>query len=147
MRFRSTVQLGGKTATGIPVPEDVVTGLGSSRRPAVRVTVNGRHTYRSTVAPYAGAYMIALSAENRAAAGVHAGDEIDVDLELDTEPRDVAVPEDLAAALDADPETRRRFDALSYSRRRAHVLAVEGAKTPDTRARRVAKVLEELRRA
>jgi hypothetical protein len=98
MRFRATVELGGKTATGIQVPAEVVTGLGSHRRPSVRVSVGG-HTYRTTVAPMGGAYFVPLSAENRTAAGLAAGDQVDVDIELDTEPREVTVPADLAAAL------------------------------------------------
>src|SRR4051812_28509573 len=116
MRFRSTVELGGRTATGIPVPDDVVTALGAGRRPAVRVTVGG-HTYRSTVAARGGRFLVPLSAENREGAGVAAGDEVEVDLELDTEPREVAVPPDLADALDAEPAARSAFDRLAYSHR------------------------------
>lgn len=142
MRFRATVVLAGRTATGIPVPADVVTGLGSGRRPPVHVTVAG-HRYRSTIAPMGGVSWIPLSAEHRTAAGVAAGEEVDVEVELDTEPRTAQVPDDLAAALDTD--TRRAFDALSYSHQRRHVLAVEGAKAAETRARRVAKVVQELR--
>jgi len=138
MRFRSTVELGGKTATGLRVPDEVVEALGSGKRPAVWVTVAG-HRYRSTVARMGGVYMLPLSAENREAAGVAAGDEVDVDIELDTEPREVDVPSDLAAALDADPEARAFFDTLSYSVKRWHVLSVEGAKTPETRQRRIDK--------
>ena len=77
MRFHSVVQLGGKTATGIPVPEEVVASLGSSRRPPVRVTING-HTYRSTIAVMGGVFMVGISAENRKSAGVAGGDEVDV---------------------------------------------------------------------
>ena len=137
------MELGGKTATGIRVPADVVEGLGSHRRPPVRVTVGG-HTYRTTVAPMSGAYFVPLSAENRTAAGVAAGDRVTVDVELDTEPRVVQVPADLAEALARVPVARDRFGALSYSKQRAHVLSVEGAKTAETRARRVTKVLDEL---
>lgn len=144
MKFRATVELGGKTATGIPVPDDVLAGLGGGKRPAVHVTVAG-YRYRSTIGPMGGRSFVPLSAEHRTAAGVAAGDEVDVELELDTEPRTVEVPADLAAALDDD--TRRTFDALSYSNRRRHVLAVEGAKAAETRARRVAKVVDELRAA
>ena len=142
MRFRAPVVPGGKSATGIPVPAEVVTGLGAGKRPAVHVVVAG-HRYRSTIAPMGGEYWIPLAAEHRTAAGVAAGDEVDVDVELDTEPRTVEVPDDLAAALDAG--TRRTFDALSYSNQRRHVLSVEGAKAAETRARRVAKVVDELR--
>ena len=144
MRFRTTVELGGRTATGLPVPAEVVEGLGSGKRPAVLVTI-GDHTYRSTVAPRGGVFLIPLSAENRAAAGVSAGDEVEVDLELDTEPRTVNVPDELAAALAADDTARAAFDGLSYSHQLQHVLAVEGAKAADTRQRRVTKTLEMLR--
>jgi len=143
MRFSTTVELGGKTATGLEVPAEVVTALGAGRKPAVHVTVNG-HTYRSTVATMGGRFLLPLSAGNRAAAGVAAGDAVEVDVELDTEPRSVEVPADLASALAADPAARERFEALSYSHQRRHVLAVEGAKTDATRGRRVAGVLAAL---
>jgi hypothetical protein len=138
MRFRTVLELGGKTATGIRIPPEVVEALGKGRRPAVRVTING-HTYRNTVAVMGGAYMVGVSAENRAAAGVAAGDEVDVDIELDTEPREVTAPPDLAAALDRDPDARRFFDALSPSRKQWHVAAVEGARSAETRQRRIEK--------
>ncbi|HEY0577103.1 MAG TPA: YdeI/OmpD-associated family protein [Pseudonocardia sp.] len=144
MRFRATVELGGKTATGIQVPAEVVTGLGSHRRPSVRVSVGG-HTYRTTVAPMGGAYFVPLSAENRTAAGVAAGDEVDVDIELDVEPREVTVPADLAAALAGQSGAGEAFEALSYSRRKEHVRQVETAKAAATRERRIAKVLDSLR--
>jgi bifunctional DNA-binding transcriptional regulator/antitoxin component of YhaV-PrlF toxin-antitoxin module len=140
MKFSTTVVLGGKTATGLVVPPEVVEGLGAGKKPAVVVTVGG-HTYRSTVAPRGGRFMIPLSAERRAAAGVAAGDVVEVDIEIDTEPRVVEVPADLAAALDADPAARRRFDGISYSHRLQHVLAVTNAKTEATRERRVAAVV------
>jgi len=144
VRFRSTVELGGKTATGLPVPAEVVEALGSGRKPAVRVTIGG-HTYRSTVATRGGVYMLPLSGENRTAAGVTAGDAVDVDVELDDQPREVAVPDDLAAALAEDDAARTAFEGLPYSHRQRHVLAIEGAKAPETRQRRVAKALEMLR--
>ena len=105
MQFRSTIELGGKTATGFEVPGRVVDELGAGKRPAVQVTVNG-HRYRSTVAVMGGRFLLPLSAQNRAAAGVAAGDEVTVDIELDTAPRVVEVPADLAAALDAEPAAR-----------------------------------------
>jgi hypothetical protein len=136
MRFSTTVELGGKTATGMEVPPDVVEALGAGTKPPVRVTVGG-HTYRSTIATMGGRFLLPLSAERRAAAGVAAGDRVEVDVELDTEPRTVEVPADLAAALDAEPAARARFDALAYSHQLRHVLAVEGAKAEATRARRI----------
>lgn len=144
MRFRTTVLQGGKTATGIEVPEAIVTALGSGKRPKVRVTIND-YTYRSSVAPMGGVFMIGVSDEVRRNAGVAGGDEVDVDLELDTAPREVNVPADLAAALDAEPDARRTFDGLSYSNKSWHVLSVEGAKTDETRQRRIAKSVEALR--
>lgn len=142
-RFRTTLLLGGKTATGMEVPPEVVEGLGAGKRPQVRVTIAG-HTYRSTVAVMGGVYMLGVSAEHRAAAGVAAGDELDVELALDTEPREVAVPEDLAAALDA-ADARQAFDALSYSNRLRYALAVDSAKKPETRKRRIAETVNVLR--
>ena len=91
MKFNSTVELGGKTATGYEVPEEVVTGLGGGKRPKVRVTING-YTYRSSIAPMGGKFMLPISAENRAGAGVQAGDQIEVEVEIDNEPREVNVP-------------------------------------------------------
>ena len=144
MRFRTTVRQSGKTTTGIQVPDEVIEALGSGKRPAVKVTVNG-YTYRSTVAVLGGVYMVGLSAQHRAAAGVAGGDEVDVDLELDTAPREVAVPADLAAALDAEPAARRTFDGLSYSNKSWHALQVDGAKTEETRQRRIAKSVAALK--
>jgi hypothetical protein len=144
MRFRATIELGGKSATGFQVPDNVVTALGAGRRPPVRVTIGG-HTYRSTVASMGGRFMVGVSAQNRTAAGVAAGDEVDVDLELDTEPREVAVPEDLAAVLDGEPEARRFFDGLSYSRKQWFVLRIEQAKKAETRLRRVDEAVTMLR--
>ena len=143
MRFRTTMLSAGKTALGFEVPPEVVDGLGAGKRPPVLVTING-YTYRNTVAVMGGAYMVGVSAEHRAAAGLAAGDEVDVDIELDTAPREVAVPDDFAAALDADPEARRTFDGLSYSNRSWHVLSIEGAKTEETRQRRIEKSIATL---
>ena len=143
MKFRVTLESNGKTATGFVVPEKILTALGTSRRPAVRVTIKG-HTYRSTVASMGGRYLVGVSAENRAAAGVAAGDTFEVELVLDTEPRLLAVPPDFAKALKRDAGAKRVFDGLSYSRKQALVLPVEQAKTPETRARRIAKAMEKL---
>jgi hypothetical protein len=144
VRFRTTIQQGGKTATGIQVPAEVVEALGAGRRPAVTVTING-YTYRSTVAVMGGASMTSLSAEHRAAADVAGGEEVEVDIDLDTAPREVSVPADLTAALDAEPAARRTFDGLSYSNKSWHVLQVEGAKTDETRQRRIARSVDTLR--
>jgi hypothetical protein len=144
MRFHTTILQGGKTATGIRIPDEIVEALGSGRKPAVKVTING-FTYRSTVAVVSGQFMVGVSADNRAGAQVGGGDEVDVEIELDTAPREVVVPKDFAAALDAEPNARRTFDALSYSNKSAHVGPIEGAKTEETRQRRIAKSVETLR--
>ncbi len=144
MRFRTTILQDGKTATGVRIPDEIVEALGKGRRPPVKVTING-FTYRSTVAVMGGDYMVGVSAENRAGAGVAGGDEVDVDIELDTEPREVTVPLDFAAALEADPDARRTFHGLSYSNKSWHVLQVEGAKSEETRRRRIAKSVGTLR--
>ena len=143
MRFRATLETEGKTATGINVPAEVVEALGAGKRPRVKVTING-HTYRSSVAVLGGRYMVGVSAENRAAAHVEGGDNLDVELELDTAPREVTVPPDLAAALAAEPAAQATFDALSYSNKSWHVLQIEGAKSDETRQRRVARSIEAL---
>lgn len=144
MRFHTTIELGGKTATGMQVPPEVVEALGSGKRPAVSVTING-YTYRSTVAPMGGVFMLPVSAEVREAAGVKAGDEVDVDVELDTAPREVEIPPDFQAALDAAPDAKRAFESLSYSNKRQHTLSIEGAKSAETRQRRIEKSIDTLR--
>jgi len=144
VRFQTTVELGGKTATGMQIPDDVVATLGTGRRPAVRVTVGG-HTYRTTVASMGGRFLVPLSAENRTAAGVAAGDEVDVDIELDDAPREIAVPDDLAAALAADDQARTYFDSLAFTHRKEWVRWIEEAKKPETRTTRVAKTVQSLR--
>ena len=143
MRFRTTLLAAGKTATGIEIPPGIVEDMGAGKRPPVRVTING-HTYRSTVAVMGGVYMVGVAAEHRAAAGVEAGEQIDVDLVLDTEPRTVEVPDDFAAALDAVPAARARFDRMPYSHQKEHVRAIMEAKKPETRERRISKAIETL---
>ena len=144
MRFVTRIELGGKTATGFAVPDEVVEGLASGKRPPVTVTLGG-HTYRSTVAVMGGRYMIPLNAENREAAGVAAGDDVDVEIELDTEPRVLEVPDDLTAAIAVDSDAQSFWDSLSYSRQRRIVLSVTGTKSAETRARRIAKSVTDLR--
>ena len=144
MKIRALLEQNGKTAVGFAVPEEVVVALGKGKRPPVNVTING-YTYRSTVATVNGAYMVGVSNDVRNAAGVAAGQVVDVDIELDTEPRVVAVPPDLAVALEGEPEARRFFDGLSYSNKRRIVMPIDDAKTPETRQRRIEKSVATLR--
>lgn len=142
VEYRTVMYLSGRN-TGIPVPPEVLDELGGGRRPAVSVVVNG-YRYSSTVGSMGGRALVPFAAERRAASGIAGGDALEVSLELDAAPRETPVPEDLAAAL-AEAGVRAAFDALSPSRRKAHVTAVEGAKAPETRARRVAAVVAALR--
>jgi hypothetical protein len=130
-------------ATGIEVPVEVVQALGAGKRPAVTVTI-GDYSYRTTVAPYAGRNLIPFAKEHRERSGISPGDAIEVTLELDTAPRTVEVPDDLAAALAARPGARDAFDRLSYTYRKEHVRSVESAKAAETRQRRIARIVEEL---
>jgi hypothetical protein len=144
MRFRATLELGGKTATGIRVPDDVVAAIGAGKRPPVTVTING-YTYRSTIAVMGGAFMLPVSAEHRDGAGVAAGDEVDVDLELDTAPREVALPEDLASVINSDDQAWQFFEGLSPSYKKAYVTWIESAKKAETRQSRLDKAVSLLR--
>lgn len=142
MRFETTLFLVGNN-TGIDVPPAVLDELGGGKRPLVNVTVNDSYSYRSAVAPMAGRFLIAFSSDKRAATGLTGGEAITVELTLDTEPRTVDVPDDLAAALDA-AGVREAFDKLAPSQLKAHVTSVEGAKTLETRARRVTAIVQKL---
>ena len=129
--------------TGIEVPAEVVDALGAGKRPPVSITVNG-YTYRSTVASMGGKYLLPFSAEWRSESGISGGDAIDVELELDTAPRVVDVPEDLRATLDGSPDAAAAWAKLSYSQQKGHVTSVSGAKAAETRDRRVAAVVTKL---
>ena len=144
MKFRVLIEGAGKSAAGIEIPPEVVAALGPSKRPPVRVTING-YSYRSTVAVLGGRFMIGVSNEVRAASGVAAGDEVEVELELDTAPREVSVPAELARELARDAAARKAFEALSYSKKRLIVDPVANAKTDETRDRNIAKALSSLR--
>jgi len=143
MKFTTTVQ-GSGNKTGIEVPEQVVSELGAGKRPPVVVTINGK-SYRSSIAVMGGQNLISLSAANREFVGAEAGDTVDVDLELDTQPRIVEVPGDLAAAMAAEPAAQEFYATLSYSAQRRYVEPLGEAKTPETRSRRIAKVVEDLK--
>ncbi len=144
MKFRAKVLLAGKTATGVEVPAKVVDGLGSTKRPLVRVTING-YTYRSAIAPMGGTFMLGISDEVRKAAHVAAGDTVDVNVELDAEKRDVEVPPELGRALAKDAKAKKYFDSLSYSGKYRLVAPIANGKTADTRARNLDKAMRELK--
>lgn len=139
-KFKATiVQDESVNATGIPVPLDIVDALGSGKKPKVSISLKG-YTYRTTVAVYGGELFVPLAKVHREAAGVQGGDKVEVTIELDAAPREVDVPKDLAAAL-KKAGARALFDALSYSHRKEHVRAIEEAKAPETRARRIEKAV------
>lgn len=144
VRFRAMILQTGKTAMGFEIPPEAVDALGAGKRPKVLVTING-YTYRNSIAVMGGASMIGVSSEHRGPAGVSGGDTVEVDLELDTAPRVVEVPPELASALAADPAAQAAFDRLSYSNRLWHALQVTGTNNPETRARRVEKSIAALR--
>jgi hypothetical protein len=129
---------------GLEVPPEVVEALGGGKRPKVTITING-HSWRSRVAIMRGRYLLGLSIANRQAAGVVTGDEVEVDVELDTEPRVVEEPADFASALDADPLARAAYDRLAYGRKVQLVRAIESSKKPETRVRRIEKAVASVR--
>ncbi|QQR34855.1 DUF1905 domain-containing protein [Devosia oryziradicis] len=143
MKFKTSILQTGNN-TGIEVPAEVVEGLGGGRKPAVIVTI-GDYGYRSSIAVMGGKFLISLSAERRAQSGIKGGDAVEVELALDTQPRDVAIPDDLALALAGDAAAKAFFDTLSHSNKQRHVLSITDAKTPETRSRRIDKVMEALR--
>jgi hypothetical protein len=143
MKFRSLVEPP-EPMRGLEVPPEVVESLGGGKRPPVTITING-HSWKSRVAIMRGLYLLGLSNANRQAAGVATGDEIEVEVDIDAEPRVVVEPPDFARVLDADPVARTAYDRLSDSRKREHVLAIERAKKAETRIRLIEKVLAMLR--
>ena len=143
MKFRTLVEPP-EAMRGLEVPPEVVEALGEGARPPVTITING-HRWKSRVAIMRGRHLLGLSKANRQAAGVATGDEVEVELELDTEPRVVVEPMDFARALDGDPAARAAFDSLTDSRKREHVRAIENAKKPETRRRRIEKAIAALR--
>jgi hypothetical protein len=145
MRFRTKVLRAGKTATGVEVPAKVVEALGSTKRPLVKVTING-YTYRNAIAPMGGVFMLGISEDVRNKSGVQGGDTVDVDVELDREPRDVEVPPELAKVLAKDAKANKYFESLSYSKKNALVAPIANGKTAETRARNVTKAMEALQR-
>lgn len=137
------IQADGKNAVGISIPPDVMAALTPQKRPAVVVTING-YSYRNTIAVFGDVFMVGLSQEHRTASGLKGGDQVEVTLELDLEPRIIPVPDDLAAALAEKPGATAMFDALATSRRKEFVRQVEDAKTQETRDRRIAGIVAKM---
>lgn len=141
--FKAEIRSEGKTATGIPVPEEMVETLAGGKKPLVKASING-YTFRNSVMPYSGEFMLPLSAENREGAGVRAGDQVEVTLELDNEPRIVEIPTDLQLALMNKSGAFELFGSLSYSKRKEFVRQVMDAKTLETRNKRIAGIADQL---
>ena len=143
IKFTTDLLVARKTATGIQVPDKIVEGLGAGKRPPVKVTING-YTYRNTIAVMNGAFMLSVSAEVREKAGIKGGDKIEVELELDTQPREVAIPVDFKKALDKNTAAKKFFETLSNSNKKRYIIPIEQAKTEDTRLRRIEKAIADL---
>ncbi len=137
MRFRAELKSNGKTAAGFEVPDQIVDDLGGGGRPKVKVTIGG-YEFRTSIARMGDRYLLGVSNERRAEAGIAAGDTLDVEVELDTAERRVEIPVDLAEALAAAPEAKAFFESLSFSKQQWHTVQVTSAKKPETRANRVA---------
>jgi hypothetical protein len=140
--FHTTILKNGKNAAGIEVPGEIMKQLGPGKRPLVRVTIN-KHTYRSAVAVMGGKFMIGVSAENRQAAGVEGGEDVDVTLALDLEPRTVEIPTHLKSAL-VEAGALEAFGSSAPSMQKEYVRQVEEAKAQETRERRISKIVEKL---
>jgi hypothetical protein len=142
IRFHTTILQTGKNTAGIQVPEGIIEQLGSGKQPLVRVTIN-KYTYRSAVAVMDSKYLISFNSEHRKAAGVQGGEETDVTLELDLEPRTVEIPKDLKDAL-IEANALSAFEKSAPSIKKEYVRQLEEAKAQETRQRRIAKIVEKL---
>lgn len=144
MRFTAELESTGGSTAGFRVPDDVVESLGGGKRPKVTATLNG-YSYRTSIAPMGGEYWLGVAQAHRGPAAVEPGNEYEVEVELDTAPREVEVPPELAAAFEKDPAVAAAWAALSYSNQRRLAEPIAAAKAEETRARRIEKVLGELR--
>ena len=145
MKFKTTLLKAGKTATGIIIPPKIVESLNAGKKPPNRVTING-YTYRNTVAVMGGNYMVGVSAEHRKGANVEGGDEIEVIIELDTQPREVEVPAEFQKVLNKNSVAKKNFESLSYSKKRGLTDPIKGAKSDETRQRRIEKAIDLLKK-
>jgi hypothetical protein len=133
----------GKTATGIKIPPEIVESLGAGKKPPVRITING-YTYLNTDAVMGGAFMVGVTADHRKGANVKGGDELDVTIELDTQPREVEIPEEFQKALKKNSIAKKNFESLSYSKKNGIVFLIKDAKTDETKQRRIEKAIGNL---
>lgn len=143
IKFHTTILQSKKTATGIKISEEIVEQLGAGKKPPVKVTING-YTYRSSIAFMGGVFMLGVSAAVRENAGVKGGDEVEVELELDTQPREVTLLPAFKKALENNENAKKFFEGLSFSNQQRYVLPIEQAKTEETRQRRIEKALSDL---
>ena len=143
IKLRTTLLQSKKTATGMKIPEEVIEQLGAGRKPQVKVTING-YTYRSSIAFMGGVFMLGVSAAVREGAGIQGGDTVEVELELDTQPREVILPPDFKKALDKNIKAKKFFEQLSFSGKQRYVYPLGQAKTEETRQRRMEKAISDL---
>lgn len=143
MKFITTIIKGeDKDVTGIEIPAKIIESFGSGKRPKVKVTMNG-YTYRNTVAVYGDKYLVGISKEHRQGAGIKGGEKVEVDIELDTEPRIIEIPKELKSAL-SKKGLLERFEKLAPSKRKEFVRQVNDAKAEETRNRRIEKILDSI---
>lgn len=142
MKFKTTIVQTGNN-TGIEINEKTLEDLGGGKKPLVVVTING-YSYHSAVGKMGDKFMVSLSAENRKNAKVKGGDAVEINLDLDTRPRIVEVPDELQKALDKNKNAKTNFEKLAPSKKKAMVLSIKEAKTEETKKRRIEKALEQL---
>ena len=143
MKYKTKILQFGNN-TGIEVPEGIVLSFGMGKKPPVVVTLND-YSYRSTIAVMGGKYLISLSAEHRKNAMVAGADELEITIELDTEPRTVELPVDFSQALDKNKSAKINFEKLSHSKKKAIILSITDAKTEETKQKRIEKAIETLK--
>jgi uncharacterized protein YdeI (YjbR/CyaY-like superfamily) len=143
IKLRTTILQAKKTATGIKIPDELVEQLAAGKKPPVKITING-YTYRSSIASMGGVFMVGISAEVRENAGVKGGDEVDVEIELDTEKREVTLLPEFEKALNNNEQAKKFFEGLSFSNKQRYVLPIAQAKTEETKQRRIEKAISDL---
>jgi Bacteriocin-protection, YdeI or OmpD-Associated/Domain of unknown function (DUF1905) len=142
MKFKTKIVQSGNN-TGIHVPDEIIEKMGAGKKPSVVITLK-KYTYRNTVAVMGDKYMVSLSAEHRKNANVSGGEELEVTIALDTEPRTVELPEEFQKVLNKNTAAKRNFEALSPSKKKYLVLDITSAKTEDTKLRRIEKAINSL---